>query len=266
VSESRSSVAIASTSDISPRQVRSHLLGPGRGRRLTAPELVEVGRALYGEPGLLSLYGVPAERMEAQWLHVLGCTAAECAIDSLCAGAAAAVADLVAGGRGPRRVVDLFAGSANVAFHLSQAANVVCHASELGPRAYRATRHNLALLGAPVYLHNADYRDLLAMLTPWGENDVFIVDPPWRYGPQGRDKPPSSLSLQTVVGNIRRSRHGVPFILVTTHDAVGKDAPRALDAATLARSISLPSTTPRGHSAQLHVYACEASVRERLAG
>jgi len=269
VSDSRTSAATATTSDISPRQVRSHLLGAGRGRRLIAPELVEVGRALYGEPGLLSLYGVPAERMEARWLHVLGCTAAECTIDPVCAGVVAAVADLVAGCRGPRRVVDLFAGSANIAYHLSQGPNVVCHASDVDPRVYRATRHNLGLLGAPVHLHNADYRDLLGMLPPWGQNDVYIVDPPWRYGRPGSETM-SAPSLQTIVDNIRRSRGGMPFVLVTTQDAVGKDARRGLAAANLARSVSLPSTmpstTPRGHGVQLHVYACQAAVQERLAG
>jgi predicted RNA methylase len=267
VFESCTTSAITAMTDTAPRRTRAHLLGPARSRRLTSPELTEVGRALYGDTDLLALYGVAAEQMEARWLHLLGRTVAECTVDRLCVEAAATVAGLLAGSRGPRRVVDLFAGSGNIAFHLSQAANVLCHASEVDPQVYRATRHNLGLLGAPVYLHNADYRDLLGTLTPYGPDDVYIVDPPWRSGPAGRAGPHTSLALRNIVDNIRASRHRAGFILITTIEASAcGEVLRSLGGATLARSISFPAATSRGQWEQLHVYTCEPVETERLAG
>jgi hypothetical protein len=218
---------------------------------LTAPELVAAGRARFGDAELFSLYGVPAAGMQARWLHVLGRMAAECVVDRLCLRAAASVDALTADHRGPRRVVDLFAGSANVAFHLSRAAGVVCHASEIDRRVYRATRHNLRLLDAPVYLHNADYRDLLGMLPPCGPADVYVLDPSDR---SGRGPAPGD-----VLRDIRRSRDGVPFILLTTGDR----AAAGLDGAVPAGSFSLPAVG--GHS-RLTVSRCAADRTRRLAG
>ena len=260
--------ATAIATDIAPWRVRADLLGPGRSRRLFSSDLVEIGRALYGDPDLLSLYRVPAAEMDARWLKLVGRTAAECTVDRLCVEAAAAVARLVADARGPRRVVDLFAGSCNIAFHLAQAPNVVCHASELDPMVYRAVRHNLSLLEAPVHLHNADYRDLLGMLPAWGPNDVYVVDPPWRYGPSGRDLSRTAPALADVIENIRLSRAGIPFILLTTtDDAASRDVLRsALGAAAHVRTISAPATMPIGHNVQLHVYTCDAAASARLAG
>jgi hypothetical protein len=247
------------------KQARAHLSGPSRSRRLTSPELVEAGRALYGDPDTLALYGIPAATMEVRWLQVLGRAAAECTVDELCAGAAAAIADLAHGSSARRRVVDLFAGTGNVAFHLAAGAGVICHAAEIDPQVYRATRHNLRLLESPVHLHNSDYRDLLSTLPPLSPLDVYIVDPPHRSTPSARVSQ-TTPTLPVILDNIRASRGDVPFILLTVTDGAPNQALAHAVAGRLAGSLSLPAAQPGGDDLRMNIYFCGSAAEERLAG
>ncbi|GAB7184281.1 hypothetical protein ATKI12_4112 [Kitasatospora sp. Ki12] len=151
--------------------LRARLLGPLRNRPLTSGQLCEVGRIVCGHPDGLSLYGIPAPRMAAHGIRLLGRTALECVKDPHPALVAAALTDVLAGlpVSGARPVIaDLFCGSGNLGHQLGRLLGPrFGHrvlATELDPLVHAATRHNLTLVDSPVRLHHAGYRDLLHTL------------------------------------------------------------------------------------------------------
>jgi hypothetical protein len=94
------------------------------------------------------------------------------------------------------------------------------------------------------------------------------MDPPSLHGLAGQDSAHRmSPAPDDIVETIRRSRNGLPFILLSApHDAAGRDALRSMAGCTVVRSIAGPATLPLGHSCQLHVVACGGRREERLAG
>ncbi|NLU68356.1 class I SAM-dependent methyltransferase [Streptomyces sp. HNM0574] len=160
--------------------LREELLGPSRTRELTAEEMREVGRVFYGSAAKMSLYGLSAAGMAAKGLRLLGRTAVECTVDPYAVPVAEAVARLT---EGPSRqgafVADLFCGSGNVGHHLGRRLGLPVHAAELDPDVHAVTHGNLAAAGSPVELEHGDYRDMLTRLGARGDDDVYVVEPPW---------------------------------------------------------------------------------------
>ncbi|EYF07706.1 hypothetical protein [Chondromyces apiculatus] len=243
------------------RQWRDDLLSAAGFRELAPAELGEVGRLVHGRAEDMALYGVPAPRMAAAGLRVLGRTALECTVDMHCVAIAEALYTLL--GR-PRRtpdllVADLFCGSGNVGFHLGRRLGVLVQASELDARVHAATQHNLSATGGPVALHRADYRDLLGQLAPRGPHDTYVVAPPSGAASLPDDGTPGDTSppLGAIVDGIRRSRRGAPFLVVLKTSA--RTPPHALREA-FAGSHHLHAHRPRapltaGAGTHLHLYA-----------
>lgn len=185
---------------------RDRLLGELRTTVLTGDQLCEAGRLIYGRPEGLSLFGIPAPRMESAGIQLLGRTAIECCVDDYASAVADALADLHATipdeGEEPL-IVDLFCGSGNFSHHLGTRLGTVVHAAELDPCVHDATRHNLERIGAGTRLHLGDYGDLLGKLPPRGPRDTYFVEPPWgpAFTPAGLDltrtAPPSHGSSTT---------------------------------------------------------------------
>ncbi|GAA4838018.1 methyltransferase domain-containing protein [Saccharopolyspora rosea] len=194
-------------------RLRAELLGPSRTRPLTAVEVDEVGRVLYGGPERFGLYGIPAPEMSRRGLRLLGRMVVECAPDSHCRAFADAVAGHVADGA---LVLDLFCGTGNCAYHLARRLGRRVFAAETDPDVYRATRHNLAVAGADVDLRPVDYRELMTALPPRGSHDLYLLDPPWgsAAGDDGLDLTATDPPVPEVLGALRRARDGSPALVV----------------------------------------------------
>ncbi|MEU8512895.1 hypothetical protein AB0C76_15080 [Kitasatospora sp. NPDC048722] len=248
---------------------RDRLLGDLRTTVLTGEQLCEAGRLIYGRPNRLSLYGIPAPRMEAAGIRLLGRTTIECCIDDY----ADAVADTLVGLHTgiPHEddeplVVDLFCGSGNFSHHLGTRLGATVYAAELDPAVHAATRHNLDRIGARTRLHLGDYRDLLGKLTARGPRDTYFVEPPWgpAFTPAGLDLTRTSPPVPTILDDIRRSRDGRPcLVAIKTNDQIAHDSlNRSFAGARHLRSITPEPTLPYGANMQFHLYRLGSGAEE----
>lgn len=239
---------------------RSDLFGPARTRLLTGEELCEAGRLIHGRPEGFSLYGIPAQDMEAKGLRVLGRTVIECAVDAHASAAADAVAELRAELPAAREalIVDLFCGSGNVGHHLGLRLGHAGYAAELDPFVHAATRHNLDRIGSTIDLRLTDYRDLLADLAPCGPRDTYVVEPPWgpAFTAAGLDLGRTSPPIADILADIRRARAGEPCVVVIkTNDRIAHDSLAAAFAgATHLGSVTPTPTLPPGANMNFHIY------------
>ncbi|MFJ8623730.1 class I SAM-dependent methyltransferase [Kitasatospora sp. NPDC093550] len=264
--------------------LRTRLLGPLRNQPLTSDQLCEVGRILSGSPDGLSLYDVPAPRMVDRGIRLLGRTALECVKDPHPALVATALTEVLAEigtdartdgltdartdrpATGHRPLIaDLFCGSGNLGHQLGRALGPRfghrVHATELDPLVHDFTRHNLALIGSPVRLRHADYRELLTTSTaPHGRSrqDVYLVEPPWDAGftATGLDLTRTTPPVPDILDDIRRSRGDHPCVVVLkTSDLIAHDTlAAALRGATLLRTVCPRPVRPRGMNARFHLY------------
>lgn len=163
------------------RQLLLH--GPKRNAVLALWEVERYGVDSYGDAGYVSIYGLPPGEWYARGVRLLGRTAVECTRDRLAdaiaqdVAAAARTAPAAAG----TLIVDPFAGSGNTLFwlrrHLPGARAV---GFELDPTVFALTTRNLALLGTPIEILNADDE------TGWAGADappegllIVFIAPPW---------------------------------------------------------------------------------------
>jgi SAM-dependent methyltransferase len=240
---------------------RDDLLGPSRTRILRGPELVDASLAIYRTPDGLSLYGVPATAMGSAGLRLLGRTVIECSVDGYVLPVAAAVAEIH--GSLPAQelpmVVDLFCGSGNVGFHLGRTLPAQVYAAEIDPAVARATRFNFDLVGATIELHQLDYRDLLGKIPARGPRDTYVLEPPWgpAFSTAGLDLTRTSPPVPEVLDDIRRSRDGVPcLIIIKTNDQLANDSLRdCFQDLTLLRSVTPKPCLPSGANMDFHIYA-----------
>jgi predicted RNA methylase len=199
--------------------LRERLLGPQRHAVLTTDELCEVGRVMHGDPEGMSLYGIPAPRMAAHGLRVLGRTAVECTSDPQPARIAAAVAALPAYAPDSKTapiVADLFCGSGNVGHQVSLILQRPGYGSELDPIVHAATRHNLAAIESPFTLLAGDYRDLLQAAPALHPDDLFIVEPPWgdAFTTAGLDLALTRPPVPEILSAILHARQSVCCVVV----------------------------------------------------
>jgi 16S rRNA G966 N2-methylase RsmD len=239
---------------------RDDLLGPSRTRVLTAAELCEAGRLVYGDPNGLSLYGIPAPEMEAKGIRLLGRTTIECSVDAHAGAAARAVAAAHATFPAVEdaMIVDLFCGSGNLGHHLGERLGHPVYASELDPVVYAATRNNLDRIGSTIDLYLTDYRDLIAQLPAIGPNDTYAIEPPWGSAltTAGLDLTRTTPPVPEILADIRRVRAGQPCVVVIkTNDKIAHDSLGAtFRAATHVRTVPADRILPHGANMDYHVY------------
>ncbi|MFE2247039.1 class I SAM-dependent RNA methyltransferase [Streptomyces lavendulae] len=240
---------------------RDRLLGDLRTTVLNGEQLCEAGRLIYGRPEGLSLYGIPAPRMESAGIRLLGRTTIECCVDDYAVDVADALAELHGplpyGGETPL-LVDLFCGSGNFSHHLGTRLGITVHAAESDPDVHDATRHNLDRVGADTRLHLGDYGDLLGKLPARSDRDTYFVEPPWgpAFTPAGLDLTRTAPPVPRILDDITRSRAGRPcLIAVKTNDLIAHDSlDRAFTGAEHLRSITPPPVLPHGANMHFHLY------------
>ncbi|MYW05760.1 hypothetical protein [Streptomyces sp. SID3343] len=246
---------------------RDDLLGPSRNRILTAAELCEAGRLIYGDPNGLSLYGIPAPEMEAKGIRLLGRTTIECCVDAHATAVAQAVAEVQAGlpPVEDAMIVDLFCGSGNFGHHLGERLGYPVYASELDPVVHAATRNNLDRIGSTIDLHLADYRDLIARLPPIGPHDTYAIEPPWgsAFTADGLDLTRTTPPVPEILADIRRARAGHPcLVAIKTNDKIAHDSlETSFHDATHVRTVPAHRTLPWGANMEVHVYRLDVGDR-----
>lgn len=164
---------------------RDALLGPKRATVLTVDEIREASRALYGDPEHLRIYGMPPDAFTARGIRILGRTAVECTTDPHATAIAEGVeAQMRALGVRRWSVVDLFAGSGNLLYHLAArtSADPVL-GFERDPDIFALTRANLVAVGSRARLHLGAFEDeLRAERIPADRPCVVCLHPPWGRG------------------------------------------------------------------------------------
>lgn len=174
------------TGDRAPRYDRQLLLGGAK--RNAVLELWEVqryGTDSYRDADYVSIYGMRPADWHAKGVRLLGRTAVECTRDGLGdaigqeVAAVAATAPATAGAL----VIDPFAGSGNTLYwllrHLPGAQGL---GFELDAAVFRLTRRNLATLGLPIDIVNADYVSGLAGASVEADQLLItFIAPPWGH-------------------------------------------------------------------------------------
>ncbi|MGW2749075.1 hypothetical protein [Streptomyces sp. NPDC001450] len=240
---------------------RDRLLGDLRTTVLAGEQLCEAGRLIYGRPEGLSLYGIPAPRMEAAGIRLLGRTAIECCVDDYAIAVAEALADLHSSrphDAGAPLLVDLFCGSGNFSHHLGTRLGLTVHAAESDPDVHDAARHNLECVGADTRLHLGDYGDLLGKLPAQSDRDTYFVEPPWgpAFTPAGLDLTRTAPPVPRILDDIMRAREGRPcLVAIKTNDQIAHDSlARSFAGAEHLRSITPPPALPHGANMHFHLY------------
>jgi hypothetical protein len=159
------------------------LHGPKRNEILELWEVERYGVDSYCDADYVSLYGLCPAEWYAKGVRLLGRTAVECTRDALASAIGRDVAGVAAmappGGASPL-ICDLFAGSGNTLYwllrHIPGAEGFGC---EMDARVFELTRQNLATLGLPIRIVNADYRSGLIGLSAANRPLIAFIAPPW---------------------------------------------------------------------------------------
>lgn len=169
-------------------QLRQIWLYEKRNQVLSLDEVKEMSTAFYGGPDRLSLYGMTPTQWYRRGVRILGRTAVECSID----GESAIMAREVAAFAQrffplePPIVVDPFAGSANLLFHIGQALGASESVGwENDPLVHGMTERNLQTIGARCRLALGDGVLAAASHAPLRSSPqplLFLISPPWGGG------------------------------------------------------------------------------------
>jgi hypothetical protein len=198
-------------------ELRGRLRGPRKYDVPTLDEIVAAGEILFGDPDGLSYYGLAPPRWYALGVRMLGRTCVEATPDVTAAPIAATVRGLIPGG-GSVGVVDLFAGSANLLFHVASALSrpgqrAPARGMEADAAVWARTTDNLRLVGGgTVTVHHDDwtayFADPLAV-----DTTVYVVSPPWAGAfsfadglDLTRTEPPVPLIVDTIAARDRSAR------------------------------------------------------------
>jgi len=158
------------------------LLGPKRNAVLELSEVQRYGTDSYGDPDYVTIYGLRPADWFAKGVRLLGRTAVECTRDELANAVGKEIAAIAANDAGAAHVVlDLFAGSGNTLHWMLR--HLPCARAigfELDRKIFELTRANLAILGLPVTILNADYASELRNVAPaTDELLITFIAPPW---------------------------------------------------------------------------------------
>ena len=159
------------------------LFGAKRNTVLELSEVRRYGRDSYSDTDYVSLYGMRPSDWYANGARVLGRTAVECTRDGLgdAIGNDVAAIAAICPATSQMLVVDPFAGSANTLYwllrHLPSARGI---GFESDLEVFGLTRQNIAALGLPIDILNADYlTGLGGILLDPGELLISFIAPPW---------------------------------------------------------------------------------------
>lgn len=164
---------------------RDQLLGEKRSQVLTADELCDASRRLYGDPDHLRIYGMAPREFTARGVRLFGRTAVECTTDPHAVAIAQAVRDQAEELRLARwSVVDLFAGSGNLLYHLAaQTGADPVLGFERDPDIFALTRTNLECTASRARLYLGAFQDCLRPeMVPADRACVVCLHPPWGHG------------------------------------------------------------------------------------
>lgn len=255
---------------------RQQMLTADQSIPATAQQLRKAGRLLYGQESLFRLYGLSIEELVARNLIISPRTTTECMIDAHVECLLRGVTDIVrldnespgVDGAGPA-VYDLFCGSGNISYHIGRHLSRPVFASDLDLGVYKATKHNLQLLGASAQstgsgfsftLSLTDYRNLLASRpTMHLPNDLYIIEPPWgsAASPDGLDLTKTTPPVQEIMSEINRQRAGVPCYVALK--ALRNITNNSLEVAMAgAMPIQVIQCSPMyGYGVDFHIYQLE---------
>lgn len=206
--------------------LRRELLGPLRDEDLSERELRLVSIMQRGGPQEFSLYGMNIEALASTGMQVLGRTVLECMSDEECMTVLNTLTRPQTS-EGIPGAFELFCGSGNFTYHLSQTALYRCFASEASPAVYSATAGNLKRLACEASVENIEWIDLISKHTPHTDQDLFILDPPWgaAFSSEGLNLTQTTPAVDKVLDTARQFRRGVPFrALVKGNDVVTEDS------------------------------------------
>ncbi|WP_424104372.1 hypothetical protein [Paraburkholderia sp.] len=187
--------------------------------------ILEAGQAMYGRPDAISLYGRTPVEYFPLGVRLMGRTAIECCIDERAqylAEEAYRVSQRLFPGERPI-VIDLFAGSCNLLFHIARRLNAIeALGFESDANVFALTRRNLEIVQAPVQVHHGDYAACLAQFAnPGGAPVVCVVSPPWGAGfnyDMGLDLLRTEPPIDTITNHIHQILWPHNFVvLIQTH-------------------------------------------------
>ncbi|KAK1244260.1 hypothetical protein MKX08_002398 [Trichoderma sp. CBMAI-0020] len=225
---------------------------------------------------MFRLYGLSIEELVARNLIISPRTTTECMIDAHVECLLRGVTDIIGpGNESPGfdsahpAVYDLFCGSGNISYHIDRHLNRPVFASGLDLGVYKATTHNLALLGVPSQNTNAgfsftlslaDYCNLLVSLSPMNHpSDLYIIEPPWgsAASPDGLDLTKTSPPVQEIMAEIEHQRTGVPcYVALKALRNITKNSLEiAMAKATPIRVIQCSPVY--GYGVDFHIYRLE---------
>jgi hypothetical protein len=157
--------------------LRAQLLGPRRYEVLSLGDIIEVGRVLTGDPEGMAFYGLAPSVWYARGIRLLGRTCVEATPDATARPLARTVHALLGRPEGVG-VVDLFAGSGNLMFHLAQALAARACGLDADEAVWARTDASLRLIGAPPSIRLGDwlsyFDDQLNV-----DTTVYVLSPPW---------------------------------------------------------------------------------------
>ncbi|MEU1627641.1 hypothetical protein ABZ746_20380 [Streptomyces sp. NPDC020096] len=200
------------------RRLGADPLGPAYSRLLTDEELLEMGRSLSRDSGIVSPYARRATALLAAPAEPFRRTAGAWSTGSDSHAIAAlwkALAQLPPQ-LAPPLVVDLFRGPGTLGFELGRRLGGTVFAAEPDAFTQEVSNDYLARAGAGVRLHNVHCRDLPQVVAPRGPRDVYLVEPPWQAAAPGQELDLDSVypPIQLILQDISRARRGRPYAVV----------------------------------------------------
>lgn len=169
-------------------ELRQTWLYDKRNQVLTLAEVKEMSTAFYGGPDRLSLYGMTPAQWYGRGVRILGRTAVECSIDgesAIMAREAAAFAQRFFPLEAPI-VIDPFAGSGNLLFHIGKALGARDSVGwENDPLIHGMTERNLQAAGVPCRVALGDGVQLASRderLRQAAQPLLVLLSPPWGAG------------------------------------------------------------------------------------
>jgi hypothetical protein len=211
---------------------RRELLGLKSHEPLIPEDWRKAARALYGDPERYRLYDLDISQMVEKGIFVLGRTCVEACIDEHARAMSLCVSRLTRRFDAKPLVVDLFAGSANLLYHLTRQLDTGGFGLENDPQVHQVSQRNLARLGYAGKVRNLSWerwRDVCADMRP--TSLLAIIDPPWGVAydyVEGLDLGQTNPPILRVLSDLH-DHAGVPTLaLIKTTDRLVESSVEAI--------------------------------------
>ena len=173
-----------------------------------------------------SIYGYTPEQAYERGIRMVGRTVIEYCVDSQAQLIATDVLHYLErqGMSGPVAVVDLFAGSGNLLYHIAGRLRAEYgFGMEADPVVAGLTMRNLGIVASPWQVINASWNNFDPSILTEAQTIVMIIDPPWGHGhtSQGLDlratEPPVPDVLAALIPKLH---HSTVWVIKTFEDTV----------------------------------------------